>query len=189
MSLSIFLALAASAVVMLWFVIQGVKKRPILVLPKLAIVSISLWTYVLVWISLVSYMGWPSYQQLPTDFRLHWAIVHEPHGEVGEIYIWVTPLQKQESVTDYLNYIRSNKYEPRAFRFGFDPKNKKHQEFYKQLLEALERIKNGETIIGRYRGLPLDGDNGGDKYEGLVPSDQLKFYKLPFPKHIRKNNE
>ena len=192
MSLSIFLVLAISALIMLWFIVHDIYKRSWWVFPKLAIASVSIWIYVLAWSALPSFMGWASYQSIPKAFRLHWGMVYEAKKTDSEIYIWLTPLKHEQSfLSGVFDYQRSNKYEPRAYRVNYNPKNKKDRAFHKMLLEALAKIKKGEVILGRFNGKSImkgNGKNGKGDKGSHTRNGGIEFYPLPYPKCLSKDD-
>ena len=90
--------------------------------------------------------GWPTDDELPNKFRVHWIVVKEPskadHSEKGGIYLWVTDLAGDGK-------------QPRAYRTEYS--REKHEDAQK----ALGMIMEGKAVAGS-RGGDGEGEGEGD---------------------------
>lgn len=111
--------------------------------------------------------GWPTGEELPEKFLLHFAVVEEPDDELdheGAIYIWLTAIEQAEL-----------KEIPRAYQIEYDPAT--HQ----KVQEALIEMKNGNLQLGENTSEKIPKEQksklklAGQKYPGL------QFVKLPDP--------
>ena len=54
-------------------------------------------SYFYTWFSVEGLLGWPSQQEMPSQFRVLWIDINEPdkgNSEDGEIFFWVKELNK-----------------------------------------------------------------------------------------------
>ena len=131
--------------------------------------------------------GWPTDDELPNKFRVHWIVIKEPsktdHSEKGGIYLWVTDLAGDGK-------------QPRAYRSEYS--REKHEDAQK----ALGMIMEGKAVAGGRGGDGEgegegEGDGEGDqKGQGqgngtgdgsLSDSPEIIFHELPPSKLPEKN--
>ena len=107
----------------------------------------------MVWISVNTYLGWPSRGELPPKFLVHWAHVQEPNKKThhpGCIFIWLRPLEKEEveldgieghitTMSQVLSY-RNEEIEPRVHRIPYT------RERHKAVQKMMGEIKKGRTF-------------------------------------------
>lgn len=190
-------------ILILWFVI-GAKGHWLL---KAAVIAMTLHFCISIGLSLQGFAGWPSGEDLPTKFIVHWVVVEEPDKKTkdkGAIYVWATSLdnQKEErSSSAWRNFFLSlspvDTGQPRAHAVPYS--KEKHEESD----GVLTKIKGGKIVIGergkkgkgKGEGEEGNGDGDGDG-EGEGPqgggsfsqSDGITFHDLPptkLPKKIR----
>lgn len=173
----------------LWYII-GSKGHWV---SKAAIILLSLYFCLSVGFSLNELMGWPTKEELPKKFFLHWAVVEEPDpktGEEGSIFIWTKPLDstrpKDQGWQDYLLSFYDGESQPRAHELPYS------RELHEQAQEALEMIMGGQSVGGISIGEPGDGEGEGGEGDGEVVEGSAEgsltrnggviFHKLPPPK-------
>jgi hypothetical protein len=165
----------------LWFVI-GTKGYWSL---KMALITLTLCFSLLLSRTMEDVRGWPTDDELPNKFRVHWLVIKEPsktdHDEKGGIYLWVTDLAGDGK-------------RPRAYRSEYS--HEKHEDAQK----ALGMIMDGKPVAGRRGGEGEgkgkgDGEGGG-KGQGqgngtgggsLSNSPEIIFHELPPPKLPEKD--
>jgi hypothetical protein len=112
--------------------------------------------------SLENLAGWPTDQQLPEKFTVHWIVVEEPNkktGEEGFIYIWATNTgvyYKEDGRDDWRTLLLSlqnyDPTKPRAYKLSYS------MDLHEQSQRAMDKIRAGGKVGGE-RG---DGDGSGD---------------------------
>ena len=180
--MSITLAFILLTSLILWFVIGSKGLWSI----KAAIIVLTLYLCLSVNLSLDNLMGWPSRQDLPEKFQVHWILIEEPdkksHGE-GNIYLWTANLSSNadDEGSFFMSFYNNNLHKPRAYRVDYS------KELHKQAQGALEMIRGGQTVIGT-NGNGKQGKQGGKgegKGEGgegggsLSRNGGISFQKLP----------
>lgn len=175
--------------------------------------SAVLYFSVALWCSISSLSGWATNNELPNKFVLHWTLISEPSKinpkEKGVIYFWATELNedhqpKKEEINSYVQpfIAKHNDTEPRVYRLPYSEKT--HQE----LIKAMQRIREGKTVVGSSKKLSGDGDEkqgkqgkgkGKGKEKGkqgdlegegkgsLSQKQEFMFYDLPPFKLQEKN--
>jgi len=151
----------------LWFVIGTKGYWPL----KMVLITMTLCFSLLLSRTMEDVRGWPTDDELPNKFRVHWLVIKEPnkadHNEKGGIYLWVTDLAGDGK-------------QPRAYRSEYS--REKHEDAQK----ALKMIMEGKSVMGR-RGGKGDGKGKG-KGEGqgngngggsLSNSPEIIFHELP----------
>jgi len=143
--LTIFgLALVAMLV---WFII-GAKGHWI---AKIVLTFILSMSSLAVWNTIYVFSGWPTYEPLPSKFRLHYAVVNEPNRDsLGSIKLWVTSKYEGRSLLENID-----KTQPRAYSIPYSREN------HKQIKDALQGIKNGQTVE-----MGMGGKNKGGNSKG-----------------------
>ena len=179
------------AALVLWFVI-GAKGNWI---SKAAMILLSLYFCLSVGLSVNEFMGWPTDDQLPSKFLLHWAVIKEPDvksGDEGSIYVWVRPISEPEPKAeykewnDYLLSFYDGKSQPRAYRIPYS--RPLHEETQKAINLMLKGNGVGGTSgegegKGKAAGKKGKGDGkAGDGGRSLTNNGGIEFHKLPPPK-------
>jgi len=183
------------AALVLWFVI-GAKGNWI---SKAAMILLSLYFCLSVGLSVNEFMGWPTDDQLPSKFLLHWAVIKEPDvksGDEGSIYIWVRPISEPEPKVehkewnDYLLSFYDGKSQPRAYRIPYS--RPLHEETQKAISLLLKGVGVGGTSgegegegegEGKEAGKEGQGTGKtGDGGRSLTNNGGIEFHKLPPPK-------
>lgn len=124
--------------------------------------------YVVTYYSFPPLMGWPTSAELPKRFNLVAIYVEEPDkttGDPGEIYLWLTDLEKGPA-----------RNEPRAYRVPFDG------ELHAKVVEAGTKMRKGLPQLGELvdkkvgpHARPTDESRGGQK------TVDIEFFDLPDP--------
>ena len=164
----------------LWFVI-GTKGYWSL---KMVLITMTLCFSLLLSQTMKDVRGWPTDDELPNEFNVHWVVIKEPsktdHNDKGGIYLWVTDLS-------------GDGRQPRAYKSEYS--REKHDDAQK----ALEMIMGGKKVGGRRGDGEGDGDGdseGGQKGQGegngtgggsLSNSPEIIFHELPPPKLPEKD--
>jgi hypothetical protein len=140
--------------------------------------------------SLDDLRGWPTEQELPEKFLIHWVMVKEPDKSTeddGGVYIWVQTLSSDENST--LKFFQTDEtLEPRAYRMEYSV------EMHELALNMKARLLEGRPILGMNEE-QFNGENSPDSLlEGLLQdgkkkqigtihneddSQGLYFYELP----------
>ena len=97
--IGIALGFVLIASLVLWFII-GSKGHW---LGKAALILASLYFCLSVGFSVNNFMGWPTSEELPKKFLVHWVVIDEPDaksGSKGNIYVWTKPLSTSEKKYD-----------------------------------------------------------------------------------------
>ena len=147
------------AALILWFVIGSKGHWG----SKAAMIFISLYFCLSVGFSVSDFMGWPTKEELPEKFLVHWLVIDEPNaktGDEGNIYIWLkqNPEQKKiyDSWDDYLLSFYDGEAEPRSHRVPYT------RELHEQAQQAISMIMGGMSVGGTSSGLQGEGDGDGD---------------------------
>lgn len=124
--------------ILLWFII-GSKGKWII---KTLVTLVCLFYSVLVWLSLHTYLGWPSKEQLPDNYVVYWAQVQEPDPNCeGAIFVWLCELDSKNYSYEILGY--DNKIgEPRVHQIDYS------KSLHKNIQNMIEDIKKGSVYIG-----------------------------------------
>ena len=64
---------------------------------KLLTIIISTGFYVTTWKGYESILGWPTFEELPENFQINWAIIEEPNKRLKKedsLYLWVIELDE-----------------------------------------------------------------------------------------------
>lgn len=153
------IAFAIMSAILLWFII-GAKGNWLL---KAFVIAITLCFSLAMWNSLEGIQGFPTKDELPSKFLLHWAVVEEGNKEnkdPGSIFLWIKNIGEKEN--DSLNLLPKNgDYGPRVYKIPYSRKT------HEQIQKALEGIKKGKRFIGENKGKGELGDAGeGEKGKG-----------------------
>ena len=118
--MSITLAFILLTSLILWFVIgsKGLWRL------KAATILLTLYLCLSVNFSLDNLMGWPSSQQPPKEFRVHWVVIKEPNkktGDKGDVYVWVTDMNPKEKDDGsfFISFANENMRKPRSYRLEY----------------------------------------------------------------------
>ncbi len=122
--------------------------------------------YMVNYFGLMSLLGWPTTQDMPTSFRLISAQIYEPNkttGAPGRIYIWVTSMDENAGLTT-----------PRSFEIEYS------DEIHKRVAAAMNSIKDGTPQIGEIEGEGAGSmvASRGQVQQALEPV-KLNFFDLP----------
>ena len=132
---------------LLWFIV-GAKGHW---LAKSVLMVLLCLTSVNVWSAVYQFSGWPSHDELPEKFRLHWAIVQEPSTDsLGSIKLWITGDIK----TPFLLKNIDTK-QPRAYSIPYG------REEHEVIAQGMKMIKDGKIVEISLRGKG-EGEAGGD---------------------------
>ena len=179
------------AALILWFVI-GARGHWV---SKAAMILLSLYFCLSVGLSVNEFMGWPTDDQLPSKFLLHWAVIKEPDvksGDEGSIYVWVRPISEPEPTVehkewnDYLLSFYEGKSQPRAYRIPYS------RALHEDTQKAINLMLKGSSVGGtsgegegkgkaagkKGKGNGKDGDGGG---RSLTNNGGIEFHQLPPP--------
>jgi len=164
----------------LWFVIGTKGYWPL----KMILITMTVCFSLLLSQTMENVRGWPTDDELPYEFNVHWVVIKEPskadHNNKGGMYLWVTDLS-------------GDGRQPRAYRSEYS--REKHEDAQ----EALEMIMGGKKVGGRRGEGEGDGEGdgeGGQKGQGegngtgggsLSNSPEIIFHELPPPKLPEKN--
>ena len=190
-------------ILILWFIIGAKGHWGV----KAVVIAMTLHFCISIGLSLEGFAGWPSADDLPDKFVVHWMVVEEPDKKTktpGAIYVWVTDLgQHQESPESsrwrglFLNLFPSGEGQPRAYVSPYS------KEKHKDADGVLTQIRGGKIVIGergKKGGEPGEGEDGEGNGDGngdpagsdgggsFSRSDGITFHELPptkLPKKIR----
>jgi hypothetical protein len=126
--------------ILLWAVI-GSKGNWAL---KMAAIFVTLMFSLNIMRSLENLSGWPSEDDLPNQFLVHWVMVEEPSKEFktdGGIYLWVQNLDNE--TYEVLEFFKNNEdFQPRAYRLDYSA------ELHEMALKMRLRLLDGRPILG-----------------------------------------
>ena len=159
--MSITLAFILLTSLILWFVIGSKGLWGL----KAATILLTLYLCLSVNFSLENLFGWPSNQQPPKEFRVHWVVIKEPNkktGDKGDVYVWVTDMNPKEKDDGsfFIYFANENMYKPRAYRLEYS--KKLHEDGQK----ALGMIMGGQAVMGTNEGLQGQGEDGDGQGDG-----------------------
>lgn len=213
-TLGIPLAYIILGAILLWFILGA---RGWLWL-KMLTITFTIFFGVAVEYSTSTYLGWPSKDDLPNVFLVHWVKVQEPNrkdpNDDGAIFLWVRDINKDNESDSpwyslsFLNYSSDNKKEPRAYAIPYTKK------MHAQANEMTKKLKNGKAIIagkgakkflgkgkeegkgkgnaqGRGKKGGKNGKTKGGKGMGgyrYSVEQEFQFYELPPPKMPPKDS-
>ena len=159
--MSITLAFILLTSLILWFVIgsKGLWRL------KAATILLTLYLCLSVNFSLDNLMGWPSGQQPPKEFRVHWVVIKEPNkktGDKGDVYVWVTDMDPKEKDDGsfFISFANENMHKPRSYRLEYS------KELHEDGQKALEMIMGGQAVMGTNEGLQGKGEGGDGQGDG-----------------------
>ena len=159
--MSITLAFILLTSLILWFVIgsKGLWRL------KAATILLTLYLCLSVNFSLDNLMGWPSRQQPPKEFRVHWVVIKEPNkktGDKGDVYVWVTDMNPKEKDDGsfFISFANENMRKPRSYRLEYS------KELHEDGQKALEMIMGGQAVMGTNEGLQGQGEGGDGQGDG-----------------------
>jgi hypothetical protein len=173
--------------ILLWFVI-GSKGNWAL---KAAVILITLMFSLNIQRSLDNLSGWPTSDELPEKFLVHWVLVEEPNDtldEEGGIYLWVNDISEEdeEESWEFFQYNRGS--EPRAYKLPYSIDR------HEMILKMKERLLAGLPIIGMSEGEHDELSTPNELLNSLLSkerkeeigsirdidsSEELYFYELP----------
>jgi hypothetical protein len=161
------------ASILLWFIIGSKGKWE----TKAFVTFAYLYFGLLIWIALESYLGWPSKQDFPNKYVIHWAHVEEPDASnEGAIYLWLSEIDSNKNY-NFLEY-QSKKDEPRIYQIPYS------KDLHKKIQNMMENIKKGSVYVGGKKtnkmGFELNADpmNNG-QFEFDQNSKENFIFNLP----------
>jgi hypothetical protein len=147
------------AALLLWFIIGSKGHWG----SKAAMILLSLYFCLSVGFSVSEFMGWPTRNNLPEKFFVHWLVVDEPDsktGDEGNIYIWLKKNpdvdNEHDSWEDYLLSFYDGDSQPRAYRMPYT------RDLHEQAQEAIGMIRQGKGVGGTREGLEGEGEGEGE---------------------------
>lgn len=152
---------------------------------KFWLMNLALMFTFVVWFSLSSYLGYPSTQQLPSQFRLISYVSNEP------VCLYILLDRHGDDKFSFTNLFRYKSEDTlRLHKTPYDAK------FHKELEAAMERVNKGNYVVvsknkildaeelKRYNNiLESDGDETGTRGS---PMDNYKLYVFPPSKFVKK---
>ena len=142
--------------ILLWFVI-GSKGNWFV---KVCVIAATLLFSLVIWNSLEGIQGWPTKDELPAKFLLHWAVVVEDNKdtkEPGAIYLWVKDVEEKENANWFSILPKDITKSPRVYKIPYSRKT------HEQLQKAIEGIKKGKRYVGENKGKGEIGEEGEGK--------------------------
>lgn len=155
-TVAIPIAFIAASALLLWFIIGSRGQWTL----KAICIACTMYFGLAVWHSVSSYLGWPTSQQPPSKFQLHWAIVKEPDKKTddpGAVYLWLRRIESPDDVhgkpkplqekswLSLLGY-RGNTEQPRCYRLPYT------RPLHEQLKQAKRQLAQGKPVIGQFSG-------------------------------------
>lgn len=154
---------------------------------KFWLINISVMFTFIIWFSLSSYLGYPSDQELPNQFRLISYFSNEP------ICLYVLADKHGEESFTIKGFFRYKSQDTlRLYKTPYD------REFHKALENAMERVNKGNYVVAskkkildaeelkRY-GKILEESDGDNSMDGTrSPNDNYRMYVFPPSKFIKK---
>lgn len=127
---------------------------------KAIITPLVLLSSVIIWGSLGYLMGWPTQQDLPEKYQLHWIIIEEPSDkDEGAIYLLVNDISIKKNRDIRVGSYVANTKEPRLYKAPYSrAAHKQAQQFQKALREGKSLFLSRKK--GRQKG--GSGDNKGE---------------------------
>lgn len=134
------------------------------------------------YLGLKQYQGWPVSEELPQQFRLHWAMIIEPDKAQqanGSIYLWIQPSNPTGKLID----------EPRAYHLPYG------RQVAEKVENALRQIDDGKVVEGYLSRDQLDTEIKQDTARDIVdldlesanaatPTDEARLQFTALPRHI-----
>ena len=115
---------------------------------KLLTIIISTGFYVASWKGYESILGWPTFEELPENFQINWAIIEEPNKRLkkeGSLYLWIVELDEF-----------GKKFgKPRSYNLYWNEDNQK------LVQSALHKLQEGEQLNGKKTYGVVNKDNEG----------------------------
>jgi hypothetical protein len=151
----ITIAFLVISALILWFIIGSKGQWGI----KAATISLALYFCLSIGLSLENLAGWPSGQELPEKFEVHWIVIKEPNkktGEKGAVYIWARDIEPQEKDGWWLQFSSNDRDEPRVYQVPYS------RELHEQSEGAMEKIKAGGKVGGKKGDGKGKGEGEGD---------------------------
>ncbi len=111
---------------------------------KAAAIVTAIPLFITTFVSLQTFLGWPSSSDLPERFQLHAALVEEPSisdDRAGAIFLWLTPadnMMDEEAGPE-------PPLLPRAFTLPYS------RDLHKRVEAMREAMQNGAFVAGRYK--------------------------------------
>ncbi len=164
-TIAIPIAFLVASALLLWFII-GSRGQWML---KAACIACTMYFGLAVWNSVGSYLGWPTSQEPPSKFQLHWAIVQEPDKQAddpGVVYLWLRKIDQDDNAADEAQELKEeswlsilgysgNKEQPRCYRLPYT------RPLHEQLKQAKRQLAQGKPVIGKFSGKGFDTSKQG----------------------------
>lgn len=159
-TIGIPIAFTIISAILLWFII-GAKGNWLL---KAVVIAATLCFSLAMWNSLEGIQGWPTKDELPAKFLLHWAVIEEGNKETGDpgtISLWVEDIGDQPQNDNWFSFLpKETTNGPRVYRIPYN------RNTHEQLQKALEGIKKGKRFVGENKGKGIGDASEGEEGEG-----------------------
>ena len=203
-TVAIPVAFIIASALLLWFIIGSRGQWTL----KAICMACTMYFGIAVWHSVSSYLGWPTNQEPPSRFQLHWALVEEPDKQAddpGVVYLWLRQIESPDDVHGELKPLREqswlsflgysgDKDQPRCYKLPYS------RPLHERVKQAKRQLARGRPIIGEFseegfgaegprpgQGIPRGGTGEGRSYgSGHRQSGEFIFYNLPPPKYPEK---
>lgn len=185
----------------LWFII-GTKGQWWL---KIFAITISLYASLGIWQSTVTILGWPTVEEMPEKFQIHWLVVKEPSQHTclgtncevckakGAIYAFAEDLcpKEEKSLTDLVMLKFSPPHDsPRLYKLPYSKslhqKADQINKFIRKGGKYFGSLGKGEGKDGKGVGGKKGGKNGKGGAFSFSMEQEPMFYDLPPPKFPEK---
>ena len=106
--------------------------------------------YVYTWKGYESVLGWPTFEELPENFKINWAIIEEPNKRLrkaGGLYLWIVELDESGKKIG----------KPRSHNLYWNEDNQR------LVQSALHKLQEGEQLNGKKTYGVVNKDNDGNK--------------------------
>ena len=120
--------------------------------------------------SLDNLKGWPTAEELPERFLIHWVVVKEPdkiEKEDGGIYLWVRDIDPDND-SSLKFFQKDESLEPRAYRLEYSI------EMHEVAIKMKEKLLEGSPILGMNEEAFGDENSPDQLLEGLLQDERKK---------------
>lgn len=123
--------------------------------------------YVISYYSFPPLLGWPTSENLPSQFRLIAAHVEQPNkttGKEGKVYLWLSEIENMSSTS-----------EPRAYELQYS------NELHEKIINVKAKLDKDIAQLGEFKEPDENTINQIDEQRRGVKSINIEFYDLPDP--------
>ena len=124
--------------------------------------------YLITYLSFPPILGWPTKDELPSEFRLISGYVLEPNkktGKDGQVFLWLTDLAEDPKIA-----------KPRSFFLPYS------EELNKKVATASEKLKKGKPQVGELQEERRDVPASSQGLSKNKPKNiAINFFDLPDP--------